>query len=30
MDVAEPDVCLGQVMGCKFYMNADQFDYWGV
>jgi uncharacterized protein len=22
------DVCLGQVMGCNFYMNADQFEYW--
>lgn len=22
------DVCLGEVQGCKFYMNADQFEYW--
>ena len=22
------DVCLGQVQGCKFYMSADQFEYW--
>jgi uncharacterized protein len=22
------DVCLGEVAGCKFYMNADQFEYW--
>lgn len=22
------DVCLGEVHGCKFYMSADQFEYW--
>ena len=22
------DVCLGDIDGCKFYMNADQFEYW--
>ncbi len=22
------DVCLGEVEGCKFYMSADQFNYW--
>ncbi|MBS1732841.1 MAG: DUF779 domain-containing protein [Bacteroidetes bacterium] len=22
------DVCLGEADGCKFYMNADQFEYW--
>lgn len=22
------DVCLGEVGGCKFYMNKDQFEYW--
>ena len=22
------DVCLGIVAGCKFYMSADQFEYW--
>lgn len=22
------DVCLGEVEGCKFYMSADQFEYW--
>lgn len=22
------DVCLGDIGGCKFYMNADQFEYW--
>lgn len=22
------DVCLGEVEGCRFYMNADQFGYW--
>jgi uncharacterized protein len=22
------DVCLGEVDGCKFYMSADQFEYW--
>jgi uncharacterized protein len=22
------DVCLGVVCGCRFYMSADQFEYW--
>jgi len=22
------DVCLGEVGGCRFYMSADQFEYW--
>jgi len=22
------DVCLGEIQGCKFYMHADQFEYW--
>ncbi len=22
------DVCLGEIEGCKFYMAADQFEYW--
>jgi len=22
------DVCLGMVYGCKFFMSADQFEYW--
>ncbi|MET0464484.1 MAG: DUF779 domain-containing protein [Chitinophagaceae bacterium] len=22
------DVCLGEIAGCRFYMNADQFEYW--
>jgi len=22
------DVCLGEIEGCKFYMHADQFEYW--
>lgn len=22
------DVCLGEIEGCRFYMNADQFEYW--
>jgi len=22
------DVCLGEIESCKFYMNADQFEYW--
>ncbi|HEX5149902.1 MAG TPA: DUF779 domain-containing protein [Parafilimonas sp.] len=26
--VGNSDVCLGEVEGCKFYMNADQFEYW--
>ena len=26
--VGASDVCLGEVEDCKFYMNADQFNYW--
>lgn len=26
--VGSNDVCLGIVDGCKFYMSADQFEYW--
>jgi uncharacterized protein len=26
--VGSNDVCLGIVAGCKFYMSADQFEYW--
>ena len=26
--VGGSDVCLGEVEGCKFYMSADQFEYW--
>lgn len=22
------DICLGEISGCKFYMHADQFEYW--
>lgn len=22
------DVCLGEIDGCEFWMNQDQFDYW--
>ena len=22
------DVCLGEIEGCRFYMNEDQFEYW--
>lgn len=22
------DVCLGEIHGCKFFMGADQFEYW--
>jgi uncharacterized protein len=22
------DICLGEIAGCKFYMAADQFEYW--
>jgi uncharacterized protein (DUF779 family) len=24
----QTDVCLGEIAGCKFYMNGDQFEYW--
>jgi uncharacterized protein len=26
--VGSSDVCLGEVEDCKFYMGADQFEYW--
>jgi uncharacterized protein (DUF779 family) len=26
--VGSNDVCLGVIAGCKFYMSADQFEYW--
>jgi len=26
--VGSNDVCLGILAGCKFYMSADQFEYW--
>lgn len=26
--IGDIDVCLGEVAGCKFYMAADQFEYW--
>lgn len=26
--VGNSDVCLGVIGGCKFYMGADQFEYW--
>jgi len=26
--VGGSDVCLGEIEGCKFYMGADQFEYW--
>ncbi len=26
--VGSNDVCLGMVEDCKFYMSADQFEYW--
>ncbi len=26
--VGSNDVCLGEVDGCRFYMAADQFEYW--
>ena len=26
--VGNSDVCLGTIAGCKFYMGADQFEYW--
>ena len=26
--VGGSDVCLGEVEDCKFYMGADQFEYW--
>jgi len=26
--VGGSDVCLGELQGCRFYMHADQFEYW--
>jgi hypothetical protein len=26
--VGGSDVCLGEIEDCKFYMGADQFEYW--
>jgi uncharacterized protein len=26
--VGSSDLCLGVIEGCKFYMGADQFEYW--
>jgi uncharacterized protein len=26
--IGDSDVLLGQVYGCNFYMNRDQFEYW--
>ena len=26
--VGGSDICLGELAGCKFYMAADQFEYW--
>lgn len=26
--VGNSDVCLGEIAGCKFFMSADQFEYW--
>jgi uncharacterized protein len=26
--VGGSDICLGEIAGCKFYMAADQFEYW--
>ena len=26
--IGSSDVCLGEIEGCKFYMAADQFEYW--
>jgi uncharacterized protein (DUF779 family) len=26
--VGGSDVCLGEIEGCRFYMGADQFEYW--
>jgi hypothetical protein len=26
--IGSNDVCLGTVEGCRFYMQADQFEYW--
>ncbi len=26
--IGTSDICLGEVGDCKFYMSADQFEYW--
>jgi uncharacterized protein (DUF779 family) len=26
--VGNNDICIGEIAGCKFYMAADQFEYW--
>jgi uncharacterized protein (DUF779 family) len=26
--VGSNDICLGTIDGCRFYMSADQFEYW--
>ncbi|MEI7734506.1 MAG: DUF779 domain-containing protein [Ferruginibacter sp.] len=26
--VGNSDVCLGEIAGCRFFMSADQFEYW--
>ena len=26
--VGSSDVCLGEIEGCEFWMNKDQFEYW--
>ncbi len=26
--VGSNDICIGEIAGCKFYMAADQFEYW--
>lgn len=26
--VGSNDICIGEIEGCKFYMAADQFEYW--
>ncbi len=26
--IGSSDVCLGEIEGCRFYMNEDQFEYW--
>lgn len=26
--IGSRDVCIGEIAGCKFWMNEDQFEYW--
>jgi hypothetical protein len=26
--IGNSDVCLGEIEGCEFWMNKDQFEYW--